>query len=290
MEPSPLDHPRYRSAVPPRFRVLRERGRGRSGVVFEAVDEETAHLVAVKITGEAVADDLLTSLRAEPVPGIVRVLGAETTRTGLTAVVLTLVEGSGFVAAIRGTAATKAAPLLFGQPVREAGDSLFSPLPAPALGRLSRVLGSLATSLAALHARGWVHGDIQPDNVLVSATNDVATVIDIDGASLGERYRPLLATATYMSPEQGNRELRFASDAYGLGVMLFETLTGEVPFSGSAEEVFLKKQTVRAPRPSFLVPGVPDVLDDLTVALLERAPHRRPTLGEVTAQLATAAL
>ena len=290
MEPSPLDHPRYRSAVPPRYRVLRERGRGRSGIVFEAVDETTGDVVAVKITGEAVTEGVLASLHGEPIPGVVSVLGEETTRTGLTIVVLALVEGASFVSALRGPRSAQTAPLLFGQPVREAGESLFSPLPSVMLPRLCRVLVSLADTLTALHARGLVHGDVQPDNVLVSPNLDLATLIDVDGASWGERYRPLVATATYMSPEQGRRELRFASDAYGLGVMLFETLTGEVPFAGSAEEVFLKKQTVRPPRPSFLVSGVPDVLDELTVALLERSPDRRPPLTEVRARLAEAAL
>lgn len=289
-EPSPLDHPRYRLAVPPRYRVVRERGRGRSGVVFEAFDEATGDVVAVKITGEMVTDGALSSLRDEPIPGVVRVRADETTRTGLTVIVLDLVEGASFVTALRGPRAANAAPLLFGQPVREAGESLFSPLAGATFPRLVRVLRGLADALAALHARGLVHGDVQPDNVLVLADRDVATLIDVDGASWGETYRPLLATATYMSPEQGRRELRFASDAYGLGVMLFETLTGEVPFSGSAEEVFVKKQTVRPPRPSFLVPGVPDWLDDLTAGLLERSPDHRPPLAEVSALLATVAL
>ena len=288
MEPAPLDHPRYRSAVPPRYRVLRERGRGRSGVVFEAVDELTGQLVAVKITGEPVTAGLLSSLREDPLAGVVPVLAHETTKTGLEIVVMALIDGESFVRAIRGAPLTNAAPLLFGQPVREAGDSLFSPLPADRLPRLRRLLSSLAETLAALHARGLVHGDVQPDNVLVATDHDEATVIDIDGASFGERYRPLLATATYMSPEQGLRQLRYASDAYGLGVMAFEALTGEVPFSGSAEEVFLKKQTVRPPRPSFLVPGIPDDLDELTSGLLERSPDRRTKVAEVAGRLRAA--
>ena len=276
--------------MPPRYRVLRERGRGRSGVVFEALDEASGQLVAVKITGEPVAAGLLSSLRAAPLSGVVRVLAEDTTRAGLAIIVMALVEGEPFVRAIRGAPRTNAVPLLFGQPVREAGDSLFSPLVAEILPRLRRVLLSLAETLVALHDRGLVHGDVQPDNVLVAMDRDVATLVDVDGTSFGEQYRPLLATATYMSPEQGLRQLRYASDAYGLGVMAFEVLTGEVPFSGSAEEVFLKKQTVRPPRPSFLVVGVPDDLDDLTAGLLERSPDRRTTLTEVITRLRSAAL
>lgn len=286
----PLDHPRYLAAVPPRYRVLRERGRGRSGVVFEAVDQTTAQVVAVKITGEPVTTGLLASLRAGPLPGVVPVLAHETTKTALEIVVMALIEGEPFVRAIRGPGRIHAAPLLFGQPVREAGDSVFSPLSADSLHRLRRLLLSLGQTLTALHDRGLVHGDVQPDNVLVSGDRHEATLIDVDGASFGEQYRPLLATATYMSPEQGLRQLRYASDAYGLGVMVFETLTGEVPFAGSAEEVFLKKQTVRPPRPSFLVAGVPDDLDAITSDLLERAPDRRLSLGELITRLRASAL
>jgi len=290
VEPSPLDHPRYRAAVPPRFRVIRERGRGRSGIVFEAVDETTGQIVAVKITGEPVAPGLLASLQSAPVAGVVRVLGEAHTASGLEIVVMAMVEGAPFVEAIRGTPRPSVAPLLFGQPVRAAGDSVFSPLLASVVPRLRRVVLSLAETLLTLHARGLVHGDVQPDNVLVAADRDHATLIDIDGASFGELYRPLLATATYMSPEQGLRQLRFASDGYGLGVMTFEALTGEVPFSGSAQEVLLKKQTVRAPRPSFLVEGVPDDLDELTIGLLERSPARRTSVEEAVTVLRRAAL
>jgi serine/threonine protein kinase len=278
-----LDHPRYRAAVPARYTILRERGRGRAGVVFEARDEESGDLVAVKITGEAVTEGLLGELCDTPIAGVVNVRDHGTTKTGLTFVVLDLVAGVPFVTALRGPPTTTNAPLLFGQPVREAGDSLYSPLPANALPRLRRVVRAVAEALLGLHARALVHGDVQPDNVLVAG--ETAVLIDIDGCSRGEAYRPLLATATYMSPEQGRRELRYQSDAYGLGVMLFEALTGEVPFAGSAEEVTLKKQTVRPPRPSFVVPGVPDDLDELTTGLLERSPQHRPSLADVVREL-----
>jgi serine/threonine protein kinase len=284
----PLDHPRYRQAVPDRYAVLAESDRGRSGVVYEATDRVTGDRVAVKITADASVEALAILTTSTHDERIVRIRDFECQHGGLAVVVMDWVTGVSFVDALRPRATAKSRPLIFGQPISEAGDSLYSPLAAASLARVAAVAKSTAEALHLLHQRGLVHGDLQPDNVVVvtSPAGEVHPVLlDLDGAAVGEHYRPMPTTATYMAPEQGRRELFFASDAYGLGVVLFETLTGEVPFAGSAEEVFLKKQTIRAPRPSFLVEGIPAVLDEIVAGLLERAPARRLTLPEVVAVL-----
>jgi predicted ATPase len=89
-----------------------------------------------------------------------------------------------------------------------------------------------------------------------------------------------------MSPEQAARvPLTPASDWYTVGVMLFQVLTGRLPFTGSALEVLIDKQQTSAPPPSSLAPGLPPDLDALCVALLDRDAARRPTEAEVLARL-----
>lgn len=77
------------------------------------------------------------------------------------------------------------------------------------------------------------------------------------------------------------------SDLYSLGVLLFEALTGELPFSGSGREVFVRKNTVSAPRAGLLVRDVPEDLDELCANLLDRRPSVRKTAREVVGGLAS---
>lgn len=284
----PLDHPRFRAAVPERYLVTREGGRGRAGVVYAATDRETGDSVAVKISSDASIEALQILTASSLDRRIVRVRDFEELRGGLSVIVMDWITGTPFLEALRPRSVTKSRPLLFGQPISEAGDTLYSPLSPSSLARVATVARGAAEALHALHERGLVHGDVQHDNLVVVSPDGESprpVLLDLDGAAVGERYRPMMTTATYMAPERGRRELYFASDAYGLGVMLFETLTGEVPFAGSAEEVFLKKQTIRAPRPSFLITGVPPALDEVVVGLLERSPTQRLSLPRAIALL-----
>ena len=95
-------------------------------------------------------------------------------------------------------------------------------------------------ALAYLHERDIIHRDIKPENVLV-ASNAHAKLIDFDLAVYsGEerRRRALAGTVAYLSPEQARGEVAGkASDLYSAGIILYWGLTGEVPFTGSVEEV-----------------------------------------------------
>ena len=66
------------------------------------------------------------------------------------------------------------------------------------------------------------------------------------------------------------------SFSYGAGVLFYEGLTGALPFTGSADDVVRRKGSLPAPPPAFVVPSVPDDLDRLVTAMLERDPTRRP--------------
>ena len=135
-----------------------------------------------------------------------------------------------------------------------------------------------------------MHCDIKPSNVLVTAEGRVK-VVDFGLATdmshlLTDHTVKVRGTPAYVSPEQAaGLPPTSASDWYGVGVMLFEALTGKRPFASTVTEVLEVKQSKSAPSPASLVSGVPEALTDLRRRLLERDPALRPSDPEVLAAL-----
>ena len=154
--------------------------------------------------------------------------------------------------------------------------------------RLRTVLGQLAEGVDALHKAGKLHRDIKPPNVLVTADGRVVLLdfgLTADLRSV-DTERQVVGTVGHMSPEQaGGEAVSTASDWYSVGVMLYEAMTGQLPFMGSQAEILAAKQKKTAPSPDGLVEDLPPDLLRLCVALLERDPTKRPTGREVVARL-----
>ncbi len=154
------------------------------------------------------------------------------------------------------------------------------------LGRLTVALRQLAEGLHGLHETGKLHRDIKPSNVLVTNEGrvvilDFGLVAQVEGKELHDSVT-LAGTPDYMSPEQGAQlPISRASDWYSIGVMLYQALTGRLPFSGKFFEVMMNKQNFDPPAPSDLVSSVPPDLNDLCMRLLRRKPEDRPEGGEV---------
>jgi serine/threonine-protein kinase len=144
------------------------------------------------------------------------------------------------------------------------------------------IMAGVLGGLAAAHASGIVHRDVKPENVLVTADGRVkvadfglARALSVAGHT---RAGLLIGTVAYVPPEQvtgGTTGPR--GDVYSAGVMLFELLTGRLPFTGDTP-LSIAYQHVNAdvPAPSALAPDIGAPVDQLVLAATSRDPARRP--------------
>jgi serine/threonine-protein kinase len=130
------------------------------------------------------------------------------------------------------------------------------------------------------HRHGVVHRDLKPQNVIVDGEG-VATVTDFGIARAGvseiTQAGSVMGTPHYLSPEQAQGfEVTAVSDLYSVGVMLYEALTGRVPFEGDSAVAVAMKQVSQAPqRPSSINPQVSPALDAVVMRALEKEPGQR---------------
>jgi eukaryotic-like serine/threonine-protein kinase len=150
--------------------------------------------------------------------------------------------------------------------------------PATALEIMTGVLDGLA----AAHASGIVHRDIKPENVLVTADGRVKVadfgLARAQSAAGHTRAGLLIGTVSYVPPEQVTGGTTGpGGDVYSAGVMLFELLTGRLPFTGDTPlSVAYQHVNTDIPAPSTLVPGIPPAVDQLVLTATSRDPARRP--------------
>ena len=146
--------------------------------------------------------------------------------------------------------------------------------------RLRDGLFQLATGVRALHSSSLLHRDLKPSNVLVTEDGrvvilDFGLVRESDPQAIEQSFT-FAGSPAYMAPEQsadgGTSE---AADWYAVGVMLFQALSGQLPFGGTATETLEDKRLRAAPRCRDLVPDVPDDLDEACRQLLDRDPEAR---------------
>ncbi len=159
------------------------------------------------------------------------------------------------------------------------------------LKRVREALAQLAAGVLALHGAGILHRDLKPSNVLVARDGHVS-ILDFGmvATGVGDTHQSsdgaIVGTPAYMSPEQARgAPLTTASDWYTVGLMLYEAMTGHLPFSGTVTDMIAARASRDPLDPRALKNGLPEDLCDLCMRLLSRDPGKRPSGIEIARAL-----
>ena len=256
-----------------RFQVTKVLGKGAMGVVYLGQDTSTRRPVALKtmaLDAEFEGANLLdardrffreaeTASRLKH-PNIVTIEQSGEDR-GLAYIAMEFIEGQDLTAHCR------------------VGHLLALPL-------VLSIVARVAEALAYAHSQQVVHRDIKPANVMYDIQNDMLKVTDFGIARLTDANKTrtglVLGTPSFMSPEQlAGKKVDGRSDLYSLGVMLFQMLTGSLPFRGNSLAVLMHKIThERAPDLRGVLQGAPPELAELVARALEKDPQTRYQDGQ----------
>jgi hypothetical protein len=257
-----------------RLHVLETLGQGGMGIVYRAFDREHRAQVALKTMHRAepaaiyALKNEFRSLADVRHPNLVRLFELFSEADGWF-FTMELVDGERFDQWVR------------------PGDRLDE-------ARLRSAFAQLIDALDSVHTAGKLHRDIKPSNVLVRADGhvcvlDFGLVTEPCAYGIGQTVSDhmLVGTPAYVAPEQGLGErASVATDLYALGVMLFEALTGRLPFAGSATEMLMAKQQGVPAWPEHFEPSPQLALVELCSRLLSRDPAARPSGAELRGEFA----
>jgi hypothetical protein len=275
--PNPLDGRPFRGTE--RFELVQRLGEGGYGAVYEAYDRVKEQRVALKVLTRIGPEHVLRfkqefrALSDLEHPNLVQ-LGEMFEDEGRWFFTMELVQGCDWLEYVRGARGSREPD----QDKKERGLA-FDP------ERLRTSFLQLVEGVDALHRGGKVHRDIKPSNIQVTTAGRVVLLdFGLVTSVEAQRTTEMLAvgTAAYMAPEQATGvPVRPPADWYSVGVVLYEALTGRLPFTGTAFEMLLSKQSSEPTPPRVLLPEIPVELSALCVGLLKPDPVSRFTGEEV---------
>ena len=251
-----------------RYQITRELGRGAMGVVYHAIDPTIGRAVAIKTLRLREVDDGEQRLRLrDRLFREARSAGALSHPGIVTIYDMDEVDGLAYIAM----------EFVDGQTLEEI---LSRPEPIPG-DRLREVLRQAAAALDYAHRKGIIHRDIKPANIMIDGSGAVkitdfgiAKITQVEGQTL---TGVLVGTPNYMSPEQvqGKRG-DGRSDLYSLGVILYEMLSGKLPFSGPTPMALMNERLLNYPVPLRVAdPSASPQLQEILCRALERDPRNR---------------
>ncbi len=263
-----------------KWRLERKLGEGGMGTVYLAHDLQLDRKVAIKVLASQLAGDseLVTRFEREARltaslehPNIVPVYAVGEMQ-GRPFIVMKKLEGRTLAAYLRECGALP-------------GDELLS------------LMRQLCSGLDFIHARGFIHRDIKSGNIFIGP-DGLATILDFGILRTSENVDALtrtgmvMGTPQYMSPEQalGATEIDHRADLYALAVLLFECLTGTLPFEAESELSLIQMQA-HAPAPDVVdrAPWVPGAVAEVVKRALSKRPEERyASGGELLAALEAA--
>jgi len=270
------DDPRIGTILGGEFRLDGVAGQGTSGTVYRAWQATMERVVAVKV------------LHADLVWSTPEVIG----RMNREARAVARLSHPNIVTIFTAGTTPDAVPFLVMEHVQ--GESLEQVLDGGAVAekRALHIAGQVVAALADTHAAGIVHRDLKPANVLLEqrrCATDFVKILDFGIAklmpdadlSVGEesiltRDGTVCGTPHYIAPEQASGEaVDHRADIYSVGVMLYEMVTGQVPFDGSGMAVLLAHANRQAVPPHELSPSVGGALSAVIMRCLEKRPEQR---------------
>ncbi len=153
-----------------------------------------------------------------------------------------------------------------------------------ALSRVVDITMQIASALARAHELDVIHRDIKPDNIYLvdgQGRRDYVKLLDFGLAHMKGELRltatgAVFGTPEYMAPEQARgAPLTYAADLYAVGCVVFQMLTGALPFTGSTPDLILKHMREPPPLASSRARGIPESLDQLVRKLMDKDPKKR---------------
>jgi len=254
-----------------RYRILRKLGSGGMANVYLAEDEELGRRVAIKILNDRYANDELfierfrreaKSAAALSHPNIVSIYDRGEAE-GTYYIAMEVIEG------------------------RSLKELILTRGPLP-IGQAIAFTLEILDALRFAHRHGIIHRDVKPHNILVGGERLKVTDFGIAraGASQMTEAGSIMGTAQYLSPEQARgAPVTASSDLYSVGIVLYEMLTGKVPFTGdSAIEIAMKHLNELPKPPSKIRPEIPEELDQVVLRALSKAPEDRYQTAEEFAE------